>query len=666
MRISMAGKIYTIVALLLIVAVAILGIGIYSIHSMSTTIHNLILQAKRVTDLDNVDKIALERRIATQVILNHTDEDVMNTVMNGDMRQLERQMESRLQNYLLHADTPATAEQINNERITRQLWNDYVKVTNEIAALSLENTNNKALRDHLAMEPLWNEVDATLALVEEMLIANDKNLSYVHAIMTVRLNIMRYRVIMRDLIPEKNSAASDKMMAEIRAVMQEALKIFADLAQNLPPELGRTLVRDIFAKVDKSAEAKFNAIIDLIKRDTNVKAALLLETEGVKARNKLNEFTDQVTNSINLSMDASIASAEAMTKTTLIMMIVVSAIGIVAAIIIAYISVSAMIRRLNYIIASLGASSGLVNNVAKQISASATELAAGSTEQAASLEQTSAALEEMASMTRQNADNATQTNNTTQTNNKLITTGAEAVKSMSQAMGEINDSAEQINRIIKTIEDIAFQTNLLALNAAVEAARAGEAGKGFAVVADEVRNLAGRSAQAARDTTQLINTTITRVKNGSEIASELDASFKEIESGSLTVSRLIQEITAATNEQALGVNQVNTAVAQMDKVTQSNAASSEEAASASVELATQAATLNDMVSNLVAMVEGKIESGAAQHANTGKGGPRPQKGKRKPLPVRRVNEVHEVHSDTPVKKTLGANDIIPLDDFDDF
>ncbi len=266
-------------------------------------------------------------------------------------------------------------------------------------------------------------------------------------------------------------------------------------------------------------------------------------------------------------------------------------------------------------------------------------------------------------MTRQNADNATKTNDTTQNNNKLIASGATAVGNMSQAMSEISDSAEQISRIIKTIEDIAFQTNLLALNAAVEAARAGEAGKGFAVVADEVRNLAGRSAQAARDTTQLISTTIERVRNGSDIADELDKSFREIESGSNTVARLIAEITSATNEQAQGVDQVNNAVAQMDKVTQENAATAEESASAAGELATQSGQLNDMIGELLGIVTGGKE-GAVRVAAAA---PRVEKKKvvveagyarKQPRAV--------LASSAPAQKILAPSEVIPLDDSDDF
>ncbi len=254
--------------------------------------------------------------------------------------------------------------------------------------------------------------------------------------------------------------------------------------------------------------------------------------------------------------------------------------------------------------ADLQESSTRVNEASSQINSSAKTLAEGTTSQAASLEQTSAALEQMASMTRQNADNAARTDGTTQHNNQLIQAGAGAVSNMSSAMEQINESAERIGNIIKTIEEIAFQTNLLALNAAVEAARAGEAGKGFAVVADEVRNLAGRSAQAARDTTELIQTTIERVRNGTELARDLDSSFKEIESGSQTVAQLIKEIAAATNEQALGVDQVNNAMAQVDKVTQTNSAMSEEVAAAATQLSDQAVSLNGMVDVLMAMLGG--------------------------------------------------------------
>ncbi len=303
---------------------------------------------------------------------------------------------------------------------------------------------------------------------------------------------------------------------------------------------------------------------------------------------------------------AAVPNSEAMADVDrgVMLIIGVGLVMLLVALLILYFLVNSLAKVLAGISDGIYGASSQVNSASSDIAGASNSLAEGATEQATSLEETSSALEQMASMTRQNADNATKTNTTNQNNNKLINDGAEAVRNMTTAMSEINDSAEKISLIIKTIEDIAFQTNLLALNAAVEAARAGESGKGFAVVADEVRNLAGRSAQAARDTTELIQGTVARVKNGSEIAAELDKSFKEIQEGSSEVSRLISEITSATNEQAQGVDQVNTAVAQMDKVTQQNAANAEETASITRGLSEQAEQLDEMVQNLSQLISG--------------------------------------------------------------
>ncbi len=308
---------------------------------------------------------------------------------------------------------------------------------------------------------------------------------------------------------------------------------------------------------------------------------------------------------LNQRLDAANNRADAIAASTGLTLIVLIALAALAVIVSVVWLRRRIVAGLGGLATILGDSSDSVHSFAGQISASAQSLAQGTATQAASLESTSTALEEMASMTRKNADNATETNQTTQTNSSVIHQGSIAVTNMLQAMGEINESAERIGRIIKTIEEIAFQTNLLALNAAVEAARAGEAGKGFAVVADEVRNLAGRSAQAARDTTTLIHTTIERVERGTHLAGELEASFKEIEEGSDTVTRLIGEIAGATNEQALGVDQVNTAVAQMDKVTQETSATSEEVAAAARELSEQSDALNSMVGELMRMVDSR-------------------------------------------------------------
>jgi methyl-accepting chemotaxis protein len=247
--------------------------------------------------------------------------------------------------------------------------------------------------------------------------------------------------------------------------------------------------------------------------------------------------------------------------------------------------------------AQVAAAADQVGSASGQIASSSQQLAEGASEQAASLEETSASLEEMASMVKQNADNANQANKLMQESGQVVKRATQFMGDLTGAMAEISDASEETQKIIKTIDEIAFQTNLLALNAAVEAARAGEAGAGFAVVANEVGNLAMRSADAAKNTAALIEDTIKKVAGGSSLVEKTGGEFKEVAESSGKVGILISEIDVASNEQSKAIEEINKAVAEMDKVTQQNAANAEETASASEEMSAQTQELNGMLAS---------------------------------------------------------------------
>ena len=223
-------------------------------------------------------------------------------------------------------------------------------------------------------------------------------------------------------------------------------------------------------------------------------------------------------------------------------------------------------------------------------------LSQGATEQASSIEELTASIEQVSTQTKINAENASKANGMAEQAKNYAVTGNEQMKEMLKAMDEINESSNNINKIIKVIDDIAFQTNILALNAAVEAARAGQHGKGFAVVAEEVRTLAGRSANAAKETTALIEDSIKKSGEGTRIAKETAEALAKIFNEVNAVSGLVGDINNASNEQAAAIAQINQGIMQVSQVVQENSATSEESAAASEELSGQAEILYDLIS----------------------------------------------------------------------
>ena len=389
---------------------------------------------------------------------------------------------------------------------------------------------------------------------------------------------------------EKNFIIRDDPMYVDR--VQGHVTDILGLARGLEPENFRDdnkVDAGLIAMSVLTYQRAFEEMVSLKEIQHAAEARMLETARGVQ------KICDEVRADLKAKMVAQITSS-------MRIMIMGALTAILFGVCVSFLIVRGITRVLSSAITGLNQGAFQVAAASEEISKSSQFLAQGACEQAASIEQTSASLEEVSSMTRSNARTAVQANEFIQTTNTETENANESMDVLILSMTEISKAGEETAKIIKTIDEIAFQTNLLALNAAVEAARAGEAGAGFAVVAEEVRNLAMRAALAAGSTAELIEDITKKVTEGTDRVSKTHAAFARVAEGSKKLVALMGEITVASNEQAQGLEQVNVAVSEMDKVVQHNAANAEQSASASEELSVQAQQMKSMVNQLVALV----------------------------------------------------------------
>jgi methyl-accepting chemotaxis protein len=510
---------------------------------------------------------------------------------------------------------------------------DFLKKAQELGAstpalASLKTAADSAEKSAIIYEGLVKEtVTVTTALEKERVLAEEAAVNYMNAcnawikLQDTRLAaaaqrgakaeeilaIAKKATIANDIVDTGNAIIIGTWKSQFRRspeIFNEAKAKFSkvdvklDELRGLSPDAEETRQIDACAAAGAAYKGNMDRFLaGWLKRED------IAKQRGTAADQVLNEAQSTAIAQLEATKTATKSAASGLQQSSTILLaglIAALAIGIA----IAFFISRSIVKVLSGTAASLSEGSDQVASASGQISSASQSLAEGASEQAASLEETSASLEEIASMTKRNAENALSAKDLSSETKQAAETGSANMQEMNRAMADIQSASGNISKIIKTIDEIAFQTNILALNAAVEAARAGQAGAGFAVVADEVRNLAQRSAQAAKETAEKIEDSIAKSANGVAISGKVTESLAQIVTKARQVDELVAEIATASREQSQGLDQVNTAVTQMDKVTQTNAATAEESASASEELSAQAATLREIVAELQKLVIG--------------------------------------------------------------
>jgi len=393
---------------------------------------------------------------------------------------------------------------------------------------------------------------------------------------------------------KKSIAVMSTSIATLQKDQEALVKLDASLKDPEKDELLATL-----AKAAQAYGAAFDEIITLRQqRDTLVVGKL--ETIAPRFTATLERVRDSVAE-FQAALEQKVQAEQHQKE---IAVLTLTGVGFLLGIVATWFVIRSITKRIAAIADQLAAESEHTHSAAQQVASVSAEMAEGASRQAAALEESSASLTEMASMTQRNSEGARSAKELAAEARAKADAGTRDVAAMRDAMGAIQSSSTEISKIIKTIDEIAFQTNILALNAAVEAARAGSAGAGFAVVAEEVRSLAQRSADAARETAGKIADAAAKSEQGARISGQVATSLSEIVGKIHQLDEMIASIALASKEQSEGIQQLNQAVVGMDQITQANAASAQQSASSAEEMKSQAAQVRSAVEELMRLVRG--------------------------------------------------------------
>ncbi|KMQ50536.1 methyl-accepting chemotaxis protein I [Chitinispirillum alkaliphilum] len=653
-----------------VITLVVGGIGLWSVNSLEDSVEEI--GGSQLPAIESVLKSQVEiegmvRSLRTLLTLQHSQEFREN--------QYRRFSESRLRyrdEMAIYESLPRTAEEIREwESFQRVIprwasFNDEIlKLHRELDETGIQNPDELVQQlqqfraDHLDLEVRVGN----LLLGGEFFEGGDDPSAcnfgrWLSRFETRNPELRRILSDARSSHDRFHEAAGSIRAATRNGNMAEARRIFASEMQ--------PAAREVFGYFDE---------LIAIAEDANQIHETIIDMTMGEAYDLQHEAMAHLYNVVNIRSDlanAEMERARGQSRFASVLSVLGMVIGFALALVLGLSLAISISRSLSRVISTLSNDAEHVSSASHQVSASSQQMAEGANEQASSLEEVSSSLEESSSMVKHNADNAAQANSLMDDTKRRVDQGNNSIEKVSHAINGIKKSSDETAKIVKTIDEIAFQTNLLALNAAVEAARAGDAGKGFAVVAEEVRNLAQRSAEAAKNTAALIEDSQKNADQGVAVSSEAAEAVKGISESAVKVAGLISEIAAASKEQAQGIDQINTAVAEMDKVTQSNASNAEESASASEELSAQARELKDMVAELKAIVGGTAENSVKVNTTrhiVQKDNPEPKSGTfgrhilQKPKnPERRTTENTLEHKKSDEQKVVNPEQIIPLDD----